>query len=320
MSNQQVLFNTKGNPDVEIWAEKYRPRDLDDYIGNDHITEKVSAYIEEGDIPQLMFYGKQGSGKTSLAKIIVDKIDCDYLYINASDENSVDNVRNEIKQFVATVSMDNNIKVVVLDEFDHMTRNAQAALRNIMETYVETSRFILTCNYPERVIEPIMSRTQSFKVSPPSKKTLARHLMRILRQEGVKFQTKDVAVLVKKYYPDIRKLINTADSMTKMRDGTRTLVVNHKSLIGSDFNMQLVRMLKSGASFKNIRQHVANNERREFADTYRALYDEVDQYTKSDQSAADAILTVSEAQYKDGMVVDKEINFMACIIKLLNLL
>lgn len=309
-------FNTRGNPDVEIWAEKYRPQRLEDYIGNDHITDKVKEYIKQGDIPQLMFHGKQGTGKTSLAKIIVDKIQCDYLYINASDENSVDNVRNEIKQFVSTVSMNNQLKVVILDEFDHMTRNAQAALRNMMETFVETSRFILTCNYPERVIQPIMSRTQSFSVSPPSKRQLAKHLIRILKQENVKFSTEDVVTLVKKHYPDIRKLLNTADSMTQTNNsGERTLDINKKSLIGSDFNLQLIQMLKSGASVKDIRQHVANNERREFSDTYRMLYEDANEYVPTD-SISDAILIIAEAQYKDGMVVDKEINFISCIIQL----
>ena len=140
-----------------LWVEKYRPNQLDNYIGNDHLKSKVSVYLESGDIPHLLLFGRAGTGKTTLAKLLVNNIDCDYLYINASDENSVDVVREKVKNFASTLGF-KDMKVIILDECDYITPNAQAALRNLMETFSKNCRFILTCNYVERIIDPIQSR------------------------------------------------------------------------------------------------------------------------------------------------------------------
>ena len=139
-----------------LWVEKYRPDELTNYIGNEHLRSKVQRYIDDQDVPHLLLYGKAGTGKTTLAKLIVKNIECDYLYINASDENSVDNVRFKIRAFASTVGF-KDMKVVILDECDYLTPNAQAALRNVMETFSKHCRFILTCKYVERVIAPIQS-------------------------------------------------------------------------------------------------------------------------------------------------------------------
>ena len=155
-----------------LWVEKYRPKDLSTYIGNEHLKSKVRIYLESEDVPHLLLYGKAGTGKTTLAKIITSNIDCDYLYINASDENNVDNVRTKIKNFASSVGF-KSLKVIILDEADFLTPNAQAALRNLMETFSKHTRFVLTCNYVERIIDPIQSRCQSFKVVPPSRKEVA---------------------------------------------------------------------------------------------------------------------------------------------------
>ena len=155
--------------DTLLWVEKYRPQTLDTYVGNEHLVKKAGSYIKNDDIPHLLLYGKAGTGKTTLAKLIVNQIDCDYLYINASDENNVDTVRTKIKTFASSIGF-KKWKVVILDECDYITPNAQAALRNLMEVFSSHCRFILTCNYLERMLQPIVSRCQTYNISPPSKK------------------------------------------------------------------------------------------------------------------------------------------------------
>ena len=140
-----------------LWVEKYRPSNLDTYIGNDQLKSKVKVYLESGDLPHLLLFGKAGTGKTTLAKLLVNNIDCDYLYINASDENNVETVRSKVKNFASTMGF-KDYKVIILDECDYITPNAQAALRNLMETFSKHCRFILTCNFVERIIDPIQSR------------------------------------------------------------------------------------------------------------------------------------------------------------------
>ena len=174
-----------------LWVEKYRPTTLDTYIGNEHLKSKVSVYLESGDLPHLLLYGKAGTGKTTLAKLLVNNIECDYLYINASDENNVETVRTKVKNFASTIGF-KDMKVIILDECDYITPNAQAALRNLMETFSKHCRFVLTCNYVERIIDPIQSRCQSFQIIPPSKSDVAKHLHNILIQENVIDNMKDI--------------------------------------------------------------------------------------------------------------------------------
>ena len=192
-----------------LWVEKYRPTSLENYIGNDHLKSKVSVYLESGDIPHLLLFGRAGTGKTTLAKLLINNIECDYLYINASDENSVEVVRDKVKNFASTLGFQ-VMKVIILDECDYITPNAQAALRNLMETFSKHTRFILTCNYVERIIDPIQSRCQPFQIVPPSRKEVAMHLQEILSEENVSRKTEDVATLVNGGYPDIRRVINFA--------------------------------------------------------------------------------------------------------------
>ena len=192
-----------------LWVEKYRPTDLSTYIGNKHLRDKVGIYLESGDVPHLLLYGRAGTGKTTLAKIIVKNIDCDYLYINASDENKVDDVRNKVKTFASSVGF-RDLKVLILDECDYLTPNAQAALRNLMETFSKHCRFILTCNYVERIIDPIQSRCQPYKIVPPSRKDVAKQMVHILDSEEVSYELDDVALIVNAGDPDIRRVINSA--------------------------------------------------------------------------------------------------------------
>ena len=196
------------NSDHTLWVEKYRPDTLQGYIGNDVIVNKIKTYIEGGDIPHLLFYGRAGTGKTTLAKIVINNIECDYLYINASDENNVDTVRNKIRDFSSSAGF-STLKVVILDEADFMTPNAQAALRNLMETFSKHTRFILTCNYIEKIIDPIQSRCQVFAITPPSKKDVAERLLYITHEENIPDNTNAIVHIVRATYPDIRRSINS---------------------------------------------------------------------------------------------------------------
>ena len=296
-----------------LWVEKYRPKDLSTYIGNEHLKSKVKVYLESEDVPHLLLYGRAGTGKTTLAKIITKNIDCDMMYINASDENKVDDVRNKIKTFASSVGF-KSLKVIILDECDYLTPNAQAALRNLMETFSKHCRFILTCNYVERIIDPIQSRCQSYKVVPPSKKEVAQQMVDILDDQMCTYELDDVALIVNAGYPDIRRVINSAQR--QVVDGKLKVDVN--SVIQSDYKIKLLESLTPTTKVSEIRQLLADNSVTDYAELYRLLYDEIDTY--SNGKVAECILSISEGQYQDVQVVDKEINFMATIVKLLRVI
>ena len=299
-----------------LWVEKYRPSNLDTYIGNDHLKSKVSTYLESGDLPHLLLYGKAGTGKTTLAKILVKNIECDYLYINASDENNVDTVRNKVKNFASTMGF-KDYKIIILDECDYITPNAQAALRNLMETFSKHCRFILTCNFVERIIDPIQSRCQSFQIIPPSKKEVAKHIHDILLKENVMSDMKDLKVLIDSGYPDIRRVINAAQrNVVKGR-----LKLDTTSIIQNDYKLKLLKILKTQdkkTAFKDIRQLLLDNKITDFADLFRLLYDEVDGWGKG--HVAECILIIARYELSDGQVPDKEINAMAMLIELLGVI
>jgi len=296
-----------------LWVEKYRPKDLSTYVGNEHLKEKVKAYLESEDVPHLLLFGKAGTGKTTLAKIVVNNIDCDYMYINASDENKVDDVRNKIKTFASSVGF-KSLKVIILDECDYLTPNAQAALRNLMETFSKHCRFILTCNYVERIIDPIQSRCQSYKVVPPSKKEVARQMVDIMKHENCTYELDDVALIVNAGYPDIRRVINSAQR--QIVDGK--LKIDTSSVIQNNYKLQLLEMLSNGSKSNDIRKLIADNSISDYSELFRLLYDEVDNYGNGKQ--AECIMNIAEAQFQDVNVVDKEINFMSLIIRLIRIL
>ncbi len=296
-----------------LWVEKYRPSNLDTYIGNEHLKSKVSIYLESGDLPHLLLYGKAGTGKTTLAKLLVNNIECDYLYINASDENNVETVRTKVKNFASTIGF-KDMKVIILDECDYITPNAQAALRNLMETFSKHCRFILTCNFVERIIDPIQSRCQSFQIIPPSKTEVAKHLHSILIKENVMDNIEDIKVLVDSGYPDIRRIINSAQrNVVKGK-----LKLDTSSIIQNDYKLKLLKILETQNkknAFKDVRQLLADNKITDFADLFRLLYDEVDNWGKG--HVAECILIIARYELSDSQVVDKEINAMAMLIELL---
>jgi DNA polymerase III delta prime subunit len=296
-----------------IWAEKYRPSKLEDYVGNDTLKNKVAQYIETNDIPHLLLYGSAGTGKTTLAKLITNSIKCDMLYINASDENGIDTIRVKIKNFACNIGF-NPLKVIILDEADYFTPAGQAGLRNTMETFSEHTRFILTCNYHERIIEPIQSRCQAFAIHPPTKKDVAANLVNILKKENVKMDNDGVVLLVNTHYPDIRAIINTAQR--NVVDGVLTLA--REDVLEGDIKAKIVEMLKNDdkkQAFTDIRQLLADNSIKSFADFYTILFEKVEEYAPN--NVADAIIIIADGQFQDASVVDKEICFMSTIIKLL---
>lgn len=300
-----------------LWVEQYRPSNLDEYIGNDHLKDTMQSYLDSNDLPHLLFYGKAGGGKTTMARILVDNIDCDHIIINASDENNVDTIRNKVKGFASTVGF-KDLKVIILDEFDYMTPNAQAILRNMMETFSKHCRFILTCNHIEKVIDPIQSRCQTFQIVPPTKKEVAKHAWDILNKEGKDSDLADIVKIVDAKYPDIRKILNECQSNS--RKGK--LVLQDTSLVGNDVKEKIVDVLAGTAGkdlkFKIIRQLVADSRIQDFSEMYRYLFDKVDVYGKANIS--NVILMLSEGQHISTLVPDQEIPFMATIIQIIDVL
>ena len=296
-----------------LFVEKYRPDNLKNYIGNVALKNKLTQYIEEQDIPHLLFFGSAGTGKTTAAKILCQHIDADVLFINASDENGIDVIRNKVKGFASTIGF-KKLKIIVLDEADGTTPEFQASLRNLMEVFSASTRFILTCNYLERMISPIVSRCQVFELSPPSKKEVAGQLMNILQTEQITFETKDIVTIINAYYPDIRKIINFSQQSCV----NQKLVVNIEHLIESDYKLKVLDVLMSNLPTKDkvngIRQIIQDSNVKEYSQLYRLLYEKVEDYT---QNVPSAILAIAEGQYREAFVIDKEIPFIAAIHNIL---
>ena len=308
-----------------LFAEKYRPQSLDDFVGNQVLIDRFRSYEQEKDIPHLLLVGGPGVGKTTLAKLIVKRMGVDWLYINASDENNIETVRYKIKSFAMAVSFSDNIKVVILDEADYMTPNAQAALRNLMETTSKYTRFILTANYSNRISSPILSRCTLFEVLPLSKPNVAARLDQILKLEKVEYDIADVVPIINAHFPDLRKVLNELQKAIK----DTKLVVDERQIIESDYRLKILDMLKDSKlkrndKFVKIRKLILDNQVKEFTDLYTLLYENIneivpgkDEYT---EQKADAILVLADQQYQDAFVVDKEITFSACIVRLLGLM
>ena len=311
------IEQTEENVNHSLWTEKYRPSKLVDYVGNEHLKSKVEGYLETGEIPHLLLYGKAGTGKTTLAKLIVKSIDCDYMIINASDENNVETVRNKVKNFASSMGF-KPFKIIILDEFDYMTANAQAILRNLMETFSGHCRFILTCNYVEKVIEPIQSRCQTFQIVPPTKKDVAVQMSKILKAEEVEFEVKDLVPIIDAAYPDIRKVINTC----QLNSIKGKLKVDVQNLLENDYKAKIVDILKSSDDKRNkymkVRQALIDSKVTDFTDLYTMLYDKVDEY--GGENTANVILLLGDGVSKSAVAIDKEIIAAATLIQILNII
>ena len=301
--------------DNTLWVEKYRPSKLEDYVGNEHLKNKVEGYLESGDVPHLLLYGKAGTGKTTLAKLIVNSIECDFMVINASDENNVDTVRNKVKNFASSMGF-KPMKMIILDEFDYMTPNAQAILRNLMETFSKHCRFILTCNYVEKIIDPIQSRCQTFQIIPPTKKDVAIQISNILKAEEIEFDIKDLVPIIDAAYPDIRKVINTC----QLNSNKGKLKVDVQNLLENDYKIKVLDILKSNDDkrnkYMNVRQALIDSKVSDFTELYTLLYDKVEEY--AGENTANVILLLGDGAYKSALVIDKEITAAATLIQILN--
>lgn len=298
-----------------LWVEKYRSQDLSTYVGNEQIKGTISKYLEQNDIQNFIFFGPAGTGKTTLAKLIVNNLNCDYLYINASDERGIDTIRDKVQGFSSVASF-KPLKVVILDEADFLTIQAQASLRNIIETFSRTTRFILTCNYIERIIDPLQSRCQVLKIVPPSKQDIAYHIIDILKKENVGMGADDLKLVINQFYPDLRKMLNTL----QMGVTGDEVAIDKNILVSSNYKNQVLMELckPTSKSFNNIRQIIADSGVSDFEELFRFLFDNVDKYAPT--SMGEVIIYIEEYQYHSNFRIDKEINAMALLSRILSLI
>ena len=305
------------NSENSLLVEKYRPSKLENYVGNENIKKSISKYLEQNDILNLIFYGPAGTGKTTLAKLCVQNLDCDHLYINASDERGIETIRDKVQGFASVASF-KPLKVVILDEADFLTIQAQASLRNIIETFSRTTRFIMTCNFVERIIDPLQSRCQVLKIVPPTKKDVAKHLNWILQQESIKHDINDLVPLVNQYYPDLRKCINTIQLSTQ----DNTLKLDQSILVSSNYIDKVINALTEGSKhnkvdcYNDIRQIIADANVDDFDELFKSLYERASEYLQDKEGTA--TILINEHQYKANFRIDKEINTMSLIQQILN--
>ena len=298
--------------DHGLLVEKYRPTNLNNYVGNESIKKSISNYIGQNDIQNLIFYGPAGTGKTTLAKLIVKNIDCDHLYINASDERGIETIRDKVSGFASTMSF-KPLKVVILDEADFLTIQAQASLRNVIETFSRTTRFILTCNFIERIIDPLQSRCQTLKVVPPNKLDILKHLVKVVKRENIYTVEEDLRTIVDNNYPDVRKMLNTIQVSTT----DNKLNLDTTTLVSSNYIKEVIKELSNKKSWIKIRQIIANANVKDFEELYRTLYDTASDYAPGKEGMV--AFHINEYSYQSNFRIDKEINCMALINQLIKL-
>jgi len=300
----------------QLWTEKYRPNTLEGYVFRDNLQKKqVQGWIDDGTVPHLLFSGSAGVGKTTLAKILINLLEVnsfDVLEINASRENSVDTIREKITGFVSTMPF-GDFKIVLLDEADYMSPNGQAALRGVMETYASSSRFILTCNYPHKIIPALHSRCQGFHIEKIDQTEFTARVAQILIDEEVQFDIDTLDSYVKATYPDLRKCLN----MCQMNATNNVLPPPNGDEGSSDeYKLKVVTLFKNG-NIREARNLICDNVRDdEMEDMFKWMYNNLDLFATSDDDKDKAIVTIRDGLVNHSFVAIPEINLSACLIEL----
>ncbi len=302
-----------------LWVEQYRPKTIDDCILPDSLKSLFTAFIKKGEISNMLFSGTAGIGKTTVAKALCEQMNCDWIMINGSEEGGIDVLRNKIKNFASTVSLSGGKKVVILDEADYLNpQSTQPALRGFVEEFHKNCRFILTCNFKNRIIEPLHSRFSNieFKVNPKDKPKLASRLFEraiyILKEQNVSYEDKVLVELITKHFPDFRKLINELQRYSVSGSIDAGILVNV-----SDENLKTLITHLKGKEFSDMRKWVVNNLDNDPVKIFRKIYDTL--YTNLEPSTIPhAVLIIADYQYKSAFVADQEINLVACLTELMS--
>ena len=302
-----------------LWVEQYRPKTIDDCILPDSLKNLFSSFIKKGELSNMLFSGTPGIGKTTVAKALCEQMNCDWIMINGSEEGGIDVLRNKIKNFASTVSLSGGKKVVILDEADYLNpQSTQPALRGFVEEFHKNCRFILTCNFKNRIIEPLHSRFSNieFKVNPKDKPKLASRLFEraiyILKEQNVDYEDKVLVELITKHFPDFRKLINELQRYSVSGSIDAGILVNV-----SDENLKTLITHLKGKEFSDMRKWVVNNLDNDPVKIFRKIYDTL--YTNLEPSTIPhAVLIIADYQYKSAFVADQEINLVACLTELMS--
>jgi len=301
----------------ELWVEKYRPTNITDYVfRDDKQRNQVSNWVKSGAIPHLLFSGGAGTGKTTLAKVLLNELDVDagdIMIINASNENNVDTMRTKIQGFASSFPFSGEFKYVLLDEADYLSPNAQAILRNMMETYSQTCRFILTCNYPNKVIPAIHSRCQGYHIEKLDTNEFTARIAEICITEGITPDLETLDVYVRSTYPDLRKCIN----MVQQNVVDSQLQSPGQGESGeSDWILEYVALFQLGKVSEARKLIVSKARAEEYEGVFRKLYENLDWFGEDDISQGKALLCIRDGLVNHGVVVDPEINLSATLLEL----
>ena len=302
-----------------LWVEQYRPKTIEDCILPESLKTLFSSFVKKGELSNLLFSGTPGIGKTTVAKALCEEMNCDWIMINGSEEGGIDVLRNKIKNFASTVSLSGGKKVVILDEADYLNpQSTQPALRGFVEEFHKNCRFILTCNFKNRIIEPLHSRFSNieFKVNPKDKPKLASKLFEraiyILKEQNISYEDKVLVELITKHFPDFRKLINELQRYSVSGSIDAGILVNV-----SDENLKTLITHLKNKEFSDMRKWVVNNLDNDPVKIFRKIYDTL--YTNLEPSTIPhAVLIIADYQYKSAFVADQEINLVACLTELMS--